>query len=148
MNSYVICEKGILTSQEAFEEVASHSKEEILLEAPTIKDMGDRFLSNLSKIKSRVIIEEFDLEDLSYVLLLSSLIRKGVEIKTLPSVDSFNLIGDTSHALIISNSIDEDDFEYGAVYDDEESVENIKKLFESSWELANDLNINAIVDND
>ena len=59
----------------------------------------------------------------------------------------FNLIGDTSHALIISNSIDEDDFEYGAVYDDEESVENIKKLFESSWELANDLNINAIVDN-
>ena len=131
LNSYVICEKGILTSQEAFEEVASHSKEEILLEAPTIKDMGDRFLSNLSKIKSRVIIEEFDLEDLSYVLLLSSLIRKGVEIKTLPSVDSFNLIGDTSHALIISNSIDEDDFEYGAVYDDEESVENIKKLFES-----------------
>ena len=147
LNSYVICEKGILTSQEAFEEVASHSKEEILLEAPTIKDMGDRFLSNLSKIKSRVIIEEFDLEDLSYVLLLSSLIKKGVEIKTLPSVDSFNLIGDTSHALIISNSIDEDDFEYGAVYDDEESVENIKKLFESSWELANDLNINAIVDN-
>ena len=147
LNSYVICEKGILTSQEAFEEVASHSKEEILLEAPTIKDMGDRFLSNLSKIKSRVIIEEFDLEDISYVLLLSSLIKKGVEIKTLDSVDSFNLIGDTSHALLISNSIDESDFEYGAVYDDEESVESIKQLFESSWKLANDLDINALVEN-
>ena len=147
LNSYVICEKGILTSQEAFEEVASHSKEEILLEAPTVKDMGERFLSNLSKTKSRVIIEEFDLEDISYVLLLSSLIKKGVEIKTLPSVDSFNLIGDTSHALLISNSIDEDDFEYGAVYDDEESVKNIKQLFESSWDLANDLDINAIVEN-
>lgn len=147
LNSYVICEKGILTSQEAFEEVASHSKEEILLEAPTIKDMGDRFLSNLTKIKSRVIIKEFDLEDISYVLLLSSLIKKGVEIKTLASVDSFNLVGDTSHALLISNSIDEDDFEYGAVYDDEESVENIKQLFESSWKLANDLDINAIVEN-
>ena len=147
LNSYVICEKGILTSQEAFEEVASHSKEEILLEAPTIKDMGDRFLSSLSKIKSRVIIEEFDLEDISYVLLLSSLIKKGVEIKTLDSVESFNLIGDTSHALLISNSIDEDDFEYGAVYDDVESVENIKKLFESSWEIANDLDIGALVEN-
>ena len=147
LNSYVICEKGILTSQEAFEEVASHSKEEILLEAPTIKDMGDRFLSSLSKIKSRVIIEEFDLEDISYVLLLSSLIKKGVEIKTLASVESFNLIGDTSHALLISNSIDEDDFEYGAVYDDEESVENIKVLFESSWQLANDLDIGALVEN-
>ncbi len=148
LNSYVICEKGILTSQEAFEEVASHSKEEILLEAPTIKDMGERFLSSLSKIKSRVIIQEFDLEDISYVLLLSSLIKKGVEIKTLSSVESFNLIGDTSHALLISNSIDEDDFEYGAVYDDEESVENIKELFESSWSLANDLDISAIVEND
>ncbi|MBE6512488.1 MAG: hypothetical protein E7Z75_05030 [Methanobrevibacter olleyae] len=147
LNSYVICEKGILTSQEAFEEVASHSKEEILLEAPTIKDMGDRFLSSLTKIKSRVIIEEFDLEDISYVLLLSSLIKKGVEIKTLDSVESFNLIGDTSHALLISNSIDEDDFEYGAVYDDVESVENIKKLFESSWEMANDLDIGALVEN-
>ena len=146
LNSYVICEKGILTSQEAFEEVASHSKEEILLEAPTIKDMGDRFLSSLTKIKSRVIIEEFDLEDISYVLLLSSLIKKGVEIKTLPSVDSFNLIGDTSHALLISNSLDEDDFEYGAVYDDEGSVENIKVLFESSWNIANDLDINALVE--
>ena len=147
LNSYVICEKGILTSQEAFEEVASHSKEEILLEAPTIKDMGDRFLSSLTKIKSRVIIEEFDLEDISYVLLLSSLIKKGVEIKTLASVESFNLIGDTSHALLISNSIDEDDFEYGAVYDDVESVENIKVLFESSWKLANDLDISALVEN-
>lgn len=147
LNSYVICEKGILTSQEAFEEVASHSKEEILLEAPTIKDMGDRFLSSLTKIKSRVIIEEFDLEDISYVLLLSSLIKKGVEIKTLDSVESFNLIGDTSHALLISNSIDEDDFEYGAVYDDVESVENIKELFESSWKLANGLDIGALVEN-
>ena len=147
LNSYVICEKGILTSQEAFEEVANHSKEEILLEAPTIKDMGDRFLSSLTKIKSRVIIEEFDLEDISYVLLLSSLIKKGVEIKTLASVESFNLIGDTSHALLISNSIDEDDFEYGAVYDDVESVENIKVLFESSWKLANDLDISALVEN-
>ena len=147
LNSYVICEKGILTSQEAFEEVASHSKEEILLEAPTVKDMGERFLSSLSKIKSRVIIQEFDLEDISYVLLLSSLIKKGVEIKTLPSIDSFNLIGDTSHALLISNSIDQEDFEYGAVYDDKESVENIKELFESSWNLANDLDISTIVEN-
>ena len=147
LNSYVICEKGILTSQEAFEEVASHSKEEILLEAPTVKDMGERFLSSLSKIKSRVIIQEFDLEDISYVLLLSSLIKKGVEIKTLPSIDSFNLIGDTSHALLISNSIDQEDFEYGAVYDDKGSVENIKELFESSWNLANDLDISTIIEN-
>ena len=141
LNSYVICEKGILTSQEAFEEVASHSSEEVLLEAPTIKDMGERFLSSIAEIKTRIIIQEFDLEDISYVLLLSSLIKKGVEIKTLPLVNSFNLIGDDSHALLISNSIDEDDFEYGAVYTDKPSIDNIKELFESSWSIANDLDI-------
>ena len=139
LNSYVICDKGILTSQEAFEEVANHSKEEILLEAPTIKDMGERFLSSISKIKSRVIIQEFDIEDISYVLLLGSLIKKGVEIRTLPSVNSFNLIGDTSHALLISSSLDEADFEYGAVYTDEDSINSIKELFESSWKIANKL---------
>ncbi|MBQ6813503.1 MAG: hypothetical protein IJP12_02570 [Methanobrevibacter sp.] len=145
LNSYVICEKGILTSQEAFEEVASHSKEEILLEAPTIKDMGERFLSSIANIKTRVIIQEFDIEDISYVLLLSSLIKKGVEIKTQPLVNSFNLIGDTSHALLISNSFDEDNFEYGAVYTDRESVENIKELFESSWQIAHDLDVNSLI---
>ena len=146
LNSYVICDKGILTSQEAFEEVANHSKEEILLEAPTIKDMGERFLSSISKIKSRVIIQEFDIEDISYVLLLSSLIKKGVEIKTLPSVNSFNLIGDSSHALLISSSLDEDDFEYGAVYTDEDSINSIKELFESSWKIANNLD-SSILEN-
>lgn len=144
LNSYVICEKGILTSQEAFEEVASHSSQEILLEAPTIKDMGERFLSSIADIKTRIIVQEFDLADISYVLLLSSLIKKGVEIKTLPMVNSFNLIGDDSHALIISNSVDEDDFEYGAVYTDKPSIDNIKELFESSWSIANDLDISNL----
>ena len=144
LNSYVICEKGILTSQEAFEEVASHSSNEILLEAPTIKDMGERFLSRISEIKTRIIIQEFDLTDISYVLLLSSLIKKGVEIKTLPLVNSFNLIGDDSHALLISNSIDQDDFEYGAVYTDKPSIDNIKELFESSWAIANSLDVSNV----
>ncbi|MBR5504504.1 MAG: hypothetical protein IKV87_08725 [Methanobrevibacter sp.] len=144
LNSYVICEKGILTSQEAFEEVASHSRNEILLEAPTIKDMGERFLSRVSEIKTRMIIQEFDLADISYVLLLSSLIKKGVEIKTLPLVNSFNLIGDDSHALLISNSIDQNDFEYGAVYTDKPSIDNIKELFESSWAIANSLDVSNV----
>ena len=32
------------------------------------------------------------------------------------------------------------------VYDDEDSVKNIKVLFESSWKLANDLDINALLE--
>ncbi|MCQ2737492.1 MAG: hypothetical protein MJ224_02695, partial [archaeon] len=140
LNSYVICEKGMLTSLDAFEEVATHAKSELLLEAPDIRDMGEVFLSALTKVDSKVIIQEFDKEDLSYVLLISSLIKSGVQIRTAPVIGSFNLIGDLSHALIISND-DSEDMEYGAVYDDEDSVKDIKKLFEASWNLAKDLDI-------
>lgn len=139
LNSFVICEKGILTSKDAFEEVATHAKSEILLEAPDIRDMGEVFLSALSKVNSRVIIQDFDTDDLSYVLLISSLLKSGVNIRTAPVIKSFNLVGDLSHALIISND-DEEDMEYGAVFDDEESVKAIINLFETSWNLSKDLN--------
>ncbi|MCQ2964910.1 MAG: hypothetical protein MJ203_05020 [archaeon] len=138
LNSYVICEKGILTSKDAFEEVATHAKSEILLEAPDIRDMGEVFLSALTKVNSRIILQDFDTDDLSYVLLISSLLKSGVQIRTAPVIEAFNLIGDLSHALIISND-DEEVMEYGAVFDDEESVKAIKELFETSWNLAKDL---------
>ena len=68
--------------------------------------------------------------------------EKGVEIRTLSSIDSFNLISDDSYALLISNAVDEDSVEYGAVYNDADSISNIKSLFESSWQLAKGIELN------
>lgn len=142
LNSYVICDRGILTSQEAFEEVAKHSKEELLLQVQSINDLTDSFLSSLTNVKSRVIIQDEGLDDSNYKDLVSSLMDKGVEIRTLSSIDSFNLISDDSYALLISNAVDEDSVEYGAVYNDEDSINNIKSLFESSWQLAKGIELN------
>lgn len=142
LNSYVICNRGILTSQEAFEEVAKHSKEELLLQVQSINDLTDSFLSSLTNVKSRVIIQDEGLDDSNYKDLISSLMDKGVEIRTLSSIDSFNLISDDSYALLISNAVDEDSVEYGAVYNDEDSINNIKSLFESSWQLAKGIELN------
>ena len=141
LNSYVICDKGILTSHEAFDEMAKHSKKSILAQVPSIKDMGRTFISKLPKLSSRIIIQEFDANDEKYVDLLSALLQRGVEIRTLPLVNSLNLVDDDSYALIISNAVDEDSMEYGAVYNDSESIENIKAIFESSWEIAKDLEL-------
>ncbi len=142
LNSYVICDRGILTSQEAFEEVAKHSKEELLLEVQSINDLTDSFLSSLTNVKSRVIIQDEGLDDSNYKDLISSLMEKGVEIRTLSSIDSFNLISDDSYALLISNAVDEDSVEYGAVYNDADSISNIKSLFESSWQIAKSIELN------
>ena len=142
LNSYVICDRGILTSQEAFEEVAKHSKEELLLQVQSINDLTDSFLSSLTNVKSRVIIQDEGLDDSNYKDLISSLMDKGVEIRTLSSIDSFNLISDDSYALLISNAVDEDSVEYGAVYNDADSISNIKSLFESSWQIAKSIELN------
>lgn len=142
LNSYVICDRGILTSQEAFEEVAKHSKEELLLQVQSLNDLTDSFLSSLTNVKSRVIIQDEGLDDSNYKDLISSLMDKGVEIRTLSSIDSFNLISDDSYALLISNAVDEDSVEYGAVYNDGDSINNIKSLFESSWQLAKGIELN------
>ena len=85
----------------------------MLLEVQSINDLTDSFLSSLTNVKSRVIIQDEGLDDSNYKDLISSLMEKGVEIRTLSSIDSFNLISDDSYALLISNAVDEDSVEYG-----------------------------------
>ena len=137
LNSYVICEGGLITSQEAFDQLANHVNKEIMLEIPSLNDLSDRFLSHVPSIYSRVIIDEFDVSDMSYMFLISSLLKQGVHIKTVPKVHTVNLITDDSHAMIISEG--QNEVEYGAVYEDRTSISNIRADFEKTWNLASSL---------
>ena len=137
LNSYVICNDGLITSQEAFDRLANHVNKEIMLEIPSLNDLSDRFLSHVPSIYSRVIIDEFDVSDMPYMFLISSLLKQGVHIKTVPKVHTVNLITDDSHAMIISEG--QNEFEYGAVYDDRNSISNIRADFEKTWNLASAL---------
>ena len=137
LNSYVISNEGLLTSKEAFDNLANYVNKEIMLEIPSLNDLSDRFLSHVPTIYSRVIINEFDVSDMSYMFLISSLLKQGVHIKTVPKVHSINLITDDSHAMIISEG--NDDMEYGAIYNDRHSISNIRADFEKTWNLASNL---------
>ncbi|WP_406534535.1 hypothetical protein [Methanobrevibacter sp.] len=137
LNSYVICNDGLITSQEAFDKLANYVNKEIMLEIPSLNDLSDRFLSHVPSIYSRVIIDEFDISDMSYMFLITSLLKQGVHIKTVPKVHTVNLITDDSHAMIISEG--QNDFEYGAVYEDRNSISNIRADFEKTWSLAANL---------
>ena len=143
LKSYVISEKGLVTSQEAFDELAINVNKEIMLEIPSLNDLSDRFLSHVPTIYSRVIIDEFDISDMSYMFLISSLLKQGVHIKTVPKVHTVNLITDDSHAMIISEG--QNDFEYGAIYDDRTSISNIRANFEKTWNIASNLDENIII---
>ncbi|RBQ23572.1 hypothetical protein ALNOE001_08560 [Candidatus Methanobinarius endosymbioticus] len=144
LRSYVVCSKGTMTSKEAFGELAKNAKNEILLEMSSIKDMDNKFFSKISSLNVRIIIEEFDIKDMSYVLLITSLLEQGMKIRTLPLINTINLIADDFHALIISETYSTGELDIGAVYNDQKSISNIKSMFEKSWNLANDLDINNL----
>ncbi len=143
LKSYVISESGLITSQEAFDQLAINVNKEIMLEIPSLNDLSDRFLSHVPTIYSRVIIDEFDVSDMSYMFLVSSLLKQGVHIKTVPKVHTVNLITDDSHAMIISEG--QNDFEYGAIYDDRSSISNIRANFEKTWDIASNLDESIII---
>ncbi len=145
LKSYVIFDGGLVTSQEAFDQLAVHVNKEIMLEIPSLNDLSDRFLSHVPTIYSRVIIDEFDVSDMSYMFLISSLLKQGVHIKTVPKVHTVNLITDDSHAMIISEG--QNDVEYGAVYNDRNSISNIRADFEKTWDIASNLDENIIMAN-
>ena len=143
LNSYVLTDDGMLTSKEAFDNLAVNVHKEIMLEIPSLNDLSDMFLSHVPTIYSRVIINEFDLSDMSYMFLISSLIKQGVHIKTVPKVHSINLITDDSYAMIISEG--KGDVEYGAIYNDRNSISNIRADFEKTWNIASNLDENVIM---
>ena len=143
LRSYIVCNGGLVTSQEAFDQLATHVNKEIMLEIPSLNDLSDRFLSHVPTIYSRVIIDEFDVSDMSYMFLISSLLKQGVHIKTVPKVHTVNLITDDSHAMIISDA--ENDIEYGAVYNDRNSISNIRADFEKTWNIASNLDENILM---
>ena len=145
LKSFVVCKGGIVTSQEAFELLVANVQKEVMLEIPTLIGLSEQFISNIQSIYSRVIIEEFNLSDLSSLVLISSLLKQGVHVRTIPKVNTINLITDDSYALIISESSDISDIEYGAIYTDRDSISDIRVSFDTIWEMANELDANTIL---
>ncbi len=143
LNSHIICNDAVITSQEAFDQLAIQVNKEIMLEIPSLNELSDRFLSHVPTSYSRVIIDEFDTSDMSYMFLISSLLKQGVHIKTVPKVHTVNLITDDSHAMIISEG--QNNVEYGAIYDDRSSISNIRSSFEKTWNIASTLDENIIM---
>ncbi len=141
----VLLGNELITSNDAFEQLAVGVNKEIMLEIPSLNNLSDRFLSHVPTIYSRVIIDEFDLSDISYAVLIASLLKQGVHIKTVPKVHTVNLITDDSHAMIISDGYTTGSSEYGAIYDDRTSISNIRADFEKTWNIASNLDENILL---
>ncbi len=136
LRSYVIGSNGQISTQEAFDQLSTKANHEVCLITTSLKDLSHDFLNNISNIPTKIIIEDMDLSDLSEELVVSSMINQNVEIRTMPKLDTINLIIDEDYALIVSDSEEDKTFQYGAVYNDHESVGDIRTMFDSTWNLA------------
>lgn len=145
LNSYIVANNQIITSKDAFDQLGTDIKKEVMLEIPSLNDLSDRFLSHIPSIYSRVIIEDFDVSNISYMILVASLLKQGVHIKTMPKVNTINLITDDSQAMILSKGRGNNDVEYGAIYDDRNALSEIRATFEKTWEMAKDLDENILL---
>ena len=145
LKSFVIGQNGISTSQEAFETLIYTVSKEVMLEIPTLHGLSDNFLANIPSIYSRVILQEFSTQDINMVMLVSSLIKQGVHIRTIPKVNTVNLIIDDSSAVIISENVEDSDMEYGAVYTDRNSISEIRSSFDRTWDMAKELDQIALI---
>ena len=143
LNSYILSDDGVLTSRDAFENLAVNVHKEFMLEIPSLNVLSDRFLSHVPTSYSRIIINEFDTSDMSYMFLVSSLLKQGVHIKTVPKVHATNLITDDSYAMIISDG--NDNMEYGAIYNDRNSISSIRADFEKTWNIASNLDESVLM---
>ena len=145
LKSFVIGQNGISTSQEAFEALINTVSKEVMLEIPTLHGLSDNFLANIPSIYSRVILQEFSTKDINMVMIVSSLIRQGVHIRTIPKVNTVNLIIDDSSAVIVSENVDDSDMEYGAIFTDRDSISEIRSSFDSTWDMAKELDQIALI---
>ncbi len=89
--------------------------------------------------------DAFEQLDISYAVLIASLLKQGVHIKTVPKVHTVNLITDDSHAMIISDGYTTGDSEYGAIYEDRISISTIRADFEKTWNIASNLDENVLL---
>ena len=143
LKSFIVSNREAISSSDVFEDLTFNSTKDFMLEIPNLAKLNDRLLSYVPTTNSRIIIEEFDINNTSYVLLLSSLLNQKVHIKTLPKISITNLITDNS-ALILTDSLMENEEECGAVYENLSEISQIKEIFERSWNLAKDIDMNLL----
>ncbi|KZX10554.1 phosphatidylserine/phosphatidylglycerophosphate/cardiolipin synthase family protein [Methanobrevibacter filiformis] len=139
-NSFVLYGDELIDSDNAFERLIKTAKHEILIESTSIKGISNKFLDILSTTNTKIIIQGFDPNDVSYALLINSLLNRGVSVKTLPFINTTNIIAD-NNALIISEADRNSDFEVGALYNDIDVVNDIKNSFKDLWAISNDLRL-------
>lgn len=139
IESYVIFSYKTVSSDEAVDDLLSKAKKTVRLECSNIAYLKEELINKLSKLDFKLLIEDFNDADLSYKLLIHSLIEQGVEVRTLKHITSINLVVDNKRGLLVSTDPIADRYEIGAVYEDKKSLDKINLIFDMLWDIAEPL---------
>jgi len=136
---HIFCGDRNLKFNEALEKLSKEVKKEIVIEIPSLKFLSNKFLLALNYLNARIVIEKFDVKDLSYSFMVSSILEnKNISIKTISSVDSVNVIVDNDYALLLSEPINSG-IGVGAVFTEKEEIASLKNAFDLLWKTSEGL---------
>jgi hypothetical protein len=136
---HIFCEDKSLKFSETLERLSKKAKKEIFIEIPSLKSLSNEVLLILNYLGARIIIEKFDVKDISYSFIISSLLEnKNISIKIIDSVDSIIVVVDNDYALVLSELVSSG-IGVGAVFTEEKEVNSIKDTFELLWEISKEL---------
>ncbi|GAA5819521.1 MAG: conserved hypothetical protein [Methanobrevibacter sp. CfCl-M3] len=135
----ILCgSKSLKFNEILLEKLSKEVKKEIAIEIPNLKMLSDKILIALKYLNAKIIIEKFDVKDMSYSFIVSSLLEnKNITIRTADFVDSINVIIDNDYALLVSKPFNS--IAIGAVFTDEKEVSSVKDTFDLLWKISENL---------
>ncbi|MDR1819238.1 MAG: hypothetical protein LBR15_03195 [Methanobrevibacter sp.] len=135
----ILCGSKNLKFNEILEKLSKEVKKEIDIEIPNLKILSDKILVALKYLNAKIIIEKFDVKDMYYSFIVSSLLEnKNITIRTVDSVDSINIIIDNDYALLVSKPFNSE-IGVGAVFTEEKEVSSVKDAFDLLWKISEKL---------
>ncbi|MDR2623664.1 MAG: hypothetical protein LBC39_03695 [Methanobrevibacter sp.] len=137
--THVLCGDKCLRFNEALEKLSKEVKKEIAIEIPSLKSLSNKFLFTLDYLSARIVVEKFDVKDISYSFIVSSLLKnKNISIKTVDTVDSINVIVDDDYALVLSEPLNSG-LGIGAIFNEKREIDSVKDGFDLLWKISEEL---------
>ncbi len=127
--------------QETIKDILGGARESIVMMYPWIRNIDISVLKKFTDINSRLIIQEASLDDDASVELIKILLDNNVKVRTMPHIHTVAAVSDNNRGFIISTDPIYESFEVGVIYNDKESIEEIRRLFEEAWSLSDKISL-------
>jgi len=128
--------------QKSMRDIVLKSENKVLMMYPQLKDIDPEVTMKLIDNKSRLIIQEDNLEDKESLELIKILLEKNVHINTKPLINTIIIISDETKSLVLFTDPKFEGLKIGLKH---ENTFSAIEGFEKAWKSSEDLNLEKLI---